>query len=67
MARELVAARLPGTRRLERAARIRRLARMLARKGYPHGLALQVVREALAAEATAGGDDAGEPSEDEPA
>ena len=46
-ARELVARRLPATRRLDRQARVRRLAGMLARKGYPQGLALRVVRDAL--------------------
>jgi regulatory protein len=41
--------------RIERKAapecRIRRLVSMLARKGYPAGLAIRVVKEALAAEA----------------
>ncbi len=46
-ARELVARRLPGSRGQEPAARIRRLAGVLARKGYPPGLAYRVVREAL--------------------
>jgi regulatory protein len=46
-ARALVARRLPGTRRLPREARIRRLVGQLARKGYPGGLAVRVVREAL--------------------
>jgi regulatory protein len=46
-ARELVRRRLPGTRRLDRDKRIRRLAGMLARKGYSEGLALRVVRDAL--------------------
>jgi regulatory protein len=46
-ARELVARRLPGTRGQPAEARIRRLAGMLARKGYPAGLAYRVVREAL--------------------
>jgi regulatory protein len=46
----LVARRLPSTRRLPRDARVRRLAGVLARKGYPAGLARQVVRDALAAE-----------------
>jgi regulatory protein len=55
-ARRLVDRRLPGTRRLEPPARVRRLVGMLARKGYPPGLATRVVREALAAE----GDDPGE-------
>ncbi len=49
-ARALVARRLPGTRRLTREARIRRLVGQLARKGYPGGLAVRVVREALAEE-----------------
>ncbi|MFC5804677.1 recombination regulator RecX [Streptomyces formicae] len=46
-ARELVARRLRSTRGLERDRRLRRLAGMLARKGYPEGMALRVVREAL--------------------
>ncbi|MFJ3925149.1 recombination regulator RecX [Streptomyces sp. NPDC090022] len=46
-ARELVARRLRATRGLERDKRIRRLAGMLARKGYPEGMALRVVRRAL--------------------
>jgi regulatory protein len=49
-ARDLVRRRLPGTRGLDRDKRIRRLAGMLARKGYPEGLALRVVRGALAQE-----------------
>ena len=49
-ARQLVARRLPGTRRLEPAARVRRLVGMLARKGYPPALAVRVVREELAAD-----------------
>jgi regulatory protein len=52
-ARALVARRLPGTRGLDRDKRIRRLAGMLARKGYGEGLALRVVRDALAHEAEA--------------
>jgi regulatory protein len=55
-ARALVERRLPSTRRLEQPARIRRLAGMLARKGYPPGLAFRVVRDALAAEGTDPGD-----------
>lgn len=61
-ARSLVIARLPSTRRLDRDARIRRLVGMLARKGYPEGLALRVVREVLAAAETSaheGGDGCG--------
>ncbi|MEU1083994.1 recombination regulator RecX [Streptomyces sp. NPDC005908] len=46
-ARELVARKLRTTRGLDRDKRIRRLAGMLARKGYPQGLALRVVRQAL--------------------
>lgn len=49
-ARELVRRKLPGTRGLDRDKRVRRLAGMLARKGYPEGLALRVVRDALAEE-----------------
>jgi regulatory protein len=55
-ARRLVDRRLPGTRRLERPARVRRLAGMLARKGYPPGLSMRVVRDALASEGTDPGD-----------
>ncbi|MFY4723507.1 recombination regulator RecX [Streptomyces sp. LaBMicrA B280] len=46
-ARELVARRLRATRGLDRDKRIRRLAGMLARKGYPEGMSLRVVRRAL--------------------
>jgi regulatory protein len=46
-ARELVTRKLRATRGLDRDKRIRRLAGMLARKGYPEGLALRVVRQAL--------------------
>ncbi|MFH9981656.1 recombination regulator RecX [Streptomyces sp. NPDC017179] len=46
-ARELVARKLRSTRGLDRDKRLRRLAGMLARKGYPEGLALRVVRQAL--------------------
>jgi regulatory protein len=49
-ARQLVDRRLASTRRLDQPARLRRLAGMLARKGYPGGLAVRVVRAALAAE-----------------
>jgi regulatory protein len=62
-ARELVRRRLPSTRGLDRDKRIRRLAGMLARKGYSEGLALTVVRDALAQERAAGEaeDDGAEP------
>ena len=46
-ARELVARKLRATRGLDRDKRIRRLAGMLARKGYSQGTALRVVRQAL--------------------
>ena len=46
-ARELVARKLRATRGLERDRRLRRLAGMLARKGYPEGVALRVVKQAL--------------------
>ena len=45
-----MARRLPATRGLPRDARMRRLVGQLARKGYPGGMAMAVVREALAAE-----------------
>ncbi|MFC0598913.1 recombination regulator RecX [Streptomyces palmae] len=46
-ARELVERKLRSTRGLDRDKRLRRLAGMLARKGYAEGLALRVVRRAL--------------------
>ena len=49
-ARALVDKKLPSTRRLDVEARTRRLVGMLARKGYPGGVAMRVVREALAGE-----------------
>ena len=49
-ARALVERRLRTTTGLPTEARVRRLAGMLARKGYPAGLAFRVVKEALAAE-----------------
>lgn len=54
-ARELVDRRMGATRGLDRDKRVRRLAGMLARKGYSEGLALRVVRRALEEE----GEDAG--------
>lgn len=56
-AREIVARRLPSTRGLDPQARMRRLAGVLARKGYPAGVAYGVVREALAAEGDGGVDE----------
>lgn len=46
-ARELVARKLRATRGLDRDKRLRRLAGMLARKGYSEGLALRIVRQAI--------------------
>ncbi|MFE7787247.1 recombination regulator RecX, partial [Streptomyces libani] len=46
-ARELVDRKLRASRGLDREKRLRRLAGMLARKGYPEGLALRVVKQAL--------------------
>ena len=59
-ARRLVGAKLRSTRGLPADQRTRRLAGMLARKGYPAGLAFRVIREALEAEGEAA------PPEDEP-
>jgi regulatory protein len=53
-ARELIARRLPGTSGLPAPARMRRLTGVLARKGYPAGLAYRVVREALEGESADG-------------
>ena len=53
-ARKLVAQRLAGTRGEPAQARTRRLAGMLARKGYPPGLAFRVIREAMEAEGADG-------------
>ena len=49
-ARALVRRKLPPTRGLATEARVRRVAGMLARKGYPAGLAFRVVKEELEAE-----------------
>lgn len=49
-ARDLVSAKLPATRGLDRDRRVRRLVSMLARRGYAPGLAFDVVREAMAVE-----------------
>ncbi len=53
----LVARRLPATRGLPVATRTRRLTGVLARKGYSGGLAMAVVRDALAAERESSGDE----------
>lgn len=47
-ARALVQRKLPSTRGLAPEARVRRLAGMLARKGYSSGLAFRIVKEELA-------------------
>jgi len=49
-ARRLVERKLRVTRHLDASVRIRRLSGVLARKGYPAGLAFRVVREAIAGE-----------------
>jgi regulatory protein len=49
-ARRLIDRKLESTRGLPPEQRTRRLAGLLARKGYPAGLAFRVVREALEAE-----------------
>ena len=51
-ARELVRRKLHGTRSLAPEARVRRLAGMLARKGYGGGLAFRIVKEELEREGT---------------
>ena len=51
-ARRLVERKLASTRGYPSEVRTRRLAGMLARKGYPAGLAFRVIREALEAEGT---------------
>jgi regulatory protein len=50
-ARLLVRRKLRSTRGLDPQVRMRRLAGLLGRKGYPPGLALRVVREELSADA----------------
>jgi regulatory protein len=64
-ARGLVARRIASTAGLAPEARVRRLAGMLQRKGYPAGLAFRVVREALAGE-SASMDPAAELADPEP-
>ena len=49
-ARQLIDRKLRSTRGLPPEQRTRRLAGLLARKGYPAGLAFRVIREALEAE-----------------
>jgi regulatory protein len=50
-AAELVRRKIPSMRPLSPEARTRRLVGMLARKGYPPGVAYSVVREVLGADA----------------
>jgi regulatory protein len=59
-ARALVQRKLRTMSRLDRQARLRRLSAMLARKGYPPGLATGVVREVLEAAGDETGDETGE-------
>jgi regulatory protein len=65
-ARRLVERKLAATRGQPPQTRTRRLAGMLARKGYPAGLAFRVIREALEAEGAdaALGDEAPDPDPD---
>ena len=56
-AERVVARKLRATRGLDRAVRERRLAGVLARKGYPGAVAYAVVRQALDAEGIAADDD----------
>jgi regulatory protein len=67
-AKRLVEQKLASTAGLPPEARTRRLAGMLARKGYPPGLAFRVIREAMEAEGadTALGEALGEALEEEP-
>ncbi|MGI5226854.1 regulatory protein RecX [Actinoallomurus sp. CA-142502] len=60
-ARELVAKRMAATRGLDPVKRTRRVLGVLARKGYPSGLAYRLVREALEQE---GLDDPGVPTDE---
>lgn len=53
-ARRLVERKLASTKGQPTETRTRRLAGMLARKGYPAGLAFRIIREALEAEGVAG-------------
>ncbi|HVX54071.1 regulatory protein RecX [Nocardioides sp.] len=59
-ARVLVAKRLRSMARLDDQTRTRRLVGMLARKGYPPGLAMAVVRDAVRAAGSGDGDGDGD-------
>jgi regulatory protein len=63
-ARALVAKRLPSTRGLAYPKQVARLSGMLARKGYPSGLAYQIVRQALLADEEESAADVDEPDRD---
>lgn len=56
-ARALVEHRLASSRGQPTPSRVRRLVGILARKGYPPGLSMRVVREALAAEGSVTGEE----------
>ena len=56
-ARALAARKVAATRGLPLQSRVRRLAGVLARKGYPQGVAFRVAREALEADGAAGGEE----------
>jgi regulatory protein len=60
-AQALVARRIHATRGLDRDKRRRRLGGMLARKGYPPGVAMRIIDEALAAEGEDGVEDGDHP------
>ncbi|GAA4492442.1 hypothetical protein GCM10023191_028420 [Actinoallomurus oryzae] len=60
-ARELIAKRMAATRGLDPVKRTRRILGVLARKGYPSGLAYRLIREALEQE---GIDDPGVPTDE---
>jgi regulatory protein len=62
-ARRLVARRLKSLRGVEPPAQARRLVGLLARRGYPPGLAHRVVRDALQDSATLGDSGIGETGE----
>ncbi len=62
-ARELLRRPLAASRGLERAARQRRLAGVLARRGYPPGLVVRLVREALGEDEAAEADGADQSAE----
>jgi len=62
LARELVRRKLRSVAGLDRAVAVRRLSGLLARKGYPPGIAFRVVREELEAAGQDTGDLLDEPS-----